>query len=335
MFLNFDSEHFDEMNFHKISLPKAIKHHYNITTCTISIIGCESHIDDSFTSTEVFPQNFTIFHKDQKIGGGGVFICLHNSLNVSEEPSLDSDAELIWARISSHKGQPSYIRSLYRPPDNNPSCLTQLKESLNSLYSVSTTFPNLILAGDFNLPGITWLDECGVPTPNPAYGAELNSLFIDIINDHSLEQLIHSPTRENYILYLVFSTQPDLISEVCVVLGISDHEAVTFSISNSIQAPKKPKHKVFLFHKADLVVLKVELSKFWETFEQSNPYIRTATENWIFFKSFIMDLILKYVPQKNSKFHKNLPWLNCNIKCAMQKRKHLYDHAKLSNLKND
>jgi len=112
----------------------------------------------------------------------------------------------------------------------------------------------------------------------------LNSLFIDIINDHSLEQLVHSPTRDNNInLDLVFSTQPGLISEVCVVPGISDHEAVTFSISNSIQAPKKPKHKAFLFHKADLVALTEELSKFWETFEQSNPYIRRVTDNWIFF----------------------------------------------------
>jgi len=60
--------------------------------------------DDSFTSIEVFPQNFTIFHKDRKIVGGGMFICLHNSLNVSEEPSLGSNVELIWARLSFHRG---------------------------------------------------------------------------------------------------------------------------------------------------------------------------------------------------------------------------------------
>jgi len=92
---------------------------------------------------------------------------------------------------------------------------------------------------------------------------------------------------------------------------------------------------VFLFHKADLVALKEELSKFWETFEQSNSYIRIITENWIFFKLFIMDLILKYVPQKNCKSYKNLHWLNRSIKFAMQNRKLLYDHAKLSNLKTD
>ena len=58
------------------------------------IIGCESHLDDSFTSTEVFPPNFTTFRKDRKIGGGGVFLCLCDTLNVSEQPSLDVDAEL-------------------------------------------------------------------------------------------------------------------------------------------------------------------------------------------------------------------------------------------------
>jgi len=48
-----------------------------------------------------------------------------------------------------------------------------------------------------------------------------------------------------------------------------------------------------------------------------------------------MDLILKYVPQKNCKSYKNLHWLNRSIKLAMQNRKLLYDHAKLSNLKTD
>ena len=38
------------------------------------IIGCESHIDQSFLSTEIFPPNFTVHRKDRSIGGGGVFL---------------------------------------------------------------------------------------------------------------------------------------------------------------------------------------------------------------------------------------------------------------------
>jgi len=44
------------------------------------------------------------------------------------------------------------------------------------------------MSGDFNLPGIVWMDGNGQLGQNPAYGFELNSLFLDIIHDSSLEQ---------------------------------------------------------------------------------------------------------------------------------------------------
>ena len=40
------------------------------------IIGCESHIDQSFPSSEIFPPNFTIYRKDRSVGGGSVFLCI-------------------------------------------------------------------------------------------------------------------------------------------------------------------------------------------------------------------------------------------------------------------
>ena len=99
----------------------------------------------------------------------------------------------------------------------------------------------LILAGDFNLPHIIWIDGYGTSIANLVYGLEFNSLLLTYIagylrNDHCLDQLIHLPTRNNIILVLVFSTQPNLISEICIIPGISDHEVVTFSIRNSLYA---------------------------------------------------------------------------------------------------
>ena len=37
------------------------------------VMGCESHLDDSYFTSEVFPSNFTIYRKDSPAGGGGVF----------------------------------------------------------------------------------------------------------------------------------------------------------------------------------------------------------------------------------------------------------------------
>jgi len=62
------------------------------------------------------------------------------------------------------------------------------------------------------------------------YGLELNSLFL-ILNDSALDQSITTPTHENSILDLVLTTDPDLISELAIVPGMSDHEAVFFTLS--------------------------------------------------------------------------------------------------------
>ena len=187
---------------------------------------------------------------------------------------------------------------------------------------------------------INWIDRCGIPATNPAYGSVLNSLFINIINNHSLEQLVCSPTRLNNILDLVFSTQPDLISEVETIPGISDHEAITFTIRNIVHIQKKQTHKVYLYHKCNLDAIKVDILKFQRSFMQSDPYTRTVDNIWTFFKSFILDLLYKYEPQKTCKSHKNLikiyPGLILVLSVhEMRHRKHLYNRAKQSNLSTD
>ena len=53
----------------------------------------------------------------------------------------------------------------------------------------------IIIAGDFNLPSIMWSDTGASVTPSPAYGRELNSLFLEIIDDYGLEQLVYQPPR--------------------------------------------------------------------------------------------------------------------------------------------
>jgi len=101
----------------------------------------------------------------------------------------------------------------------------------------STQFPNVILAGDFNLPGIVWMDGNGQLGQNPAFGFEINSLFLDIIYDSSLEQFVSDPTRNENILDLVFTSLPT-VSDISVVPGMSDHEAVLFRVNTEAYVPR-------------------------------------------------------------------------------------------------
>ena len=92
-------------------------------------------------------------------------------------------------------------------------------------------FPCIMLAGDFNLPNITWEEGLGSLNSTPAYRQEFNSLYIEIMNDFGFKQLVNQPTRENHILNLVLSAQPDVTHNIYIIItvvpGISDHEAIT------------------------------------------------------------------------------------------------------------
>ena len=90
--------------------------------------------------------------------------------------------------------------------------LTQLSESLHKLCSNQVILPTILLAGDFNLPGIQWTEGCGQVSANPPYGLEVNHSLVNTINDNNLEQLVCEPTRGANTLDLLFSLHPDFIS---------------------------------------------------------------------------------------------------------------------------
>ena len=109
----------------------------------------------------------------------------------------------------------------------------------------------VLVGGDFNLPDIAWLDGYGTTKPNPAYGYKINNLFLNIIGDNNFEQFVHKPTRSKNILELIFSSHPALVSDISVISGVSDHDAVLFSFNIEGIITKIPRHYVYLYQKAD------------------------------------------------------------------------------------
>ena len=78
-----------------------------------------------------------------------------------------------------------YIFSFYRPPNCNMYPIyIQLNESLTKLPNRE---PMVLVGGNFNLLDIAWLDGYDTTRPNPAYGLEINNLFLNIIGDKNLE----------------------------------------------------------------------------------------------------------------------------------------------------
>ena len=108
------------------------------------VFECESHIDQSFSSSEILPKNYKIIRKDCFLGGGGVFIGFRDNLNISEVSELTTKAEIIRAKLSTPEQKPFYLCSFYRTPNNIPSPILSLRESLQKLHLMVSN-PRILL----------------------------------------------------------------------------------------------------------------------------------------------------------------------------------------------
>ena len=115
------------------------------------------------------------------------------------------------------------------------------------------------MTGDFNLPDIEWDKEESRIKASPNYSKEVNETIINLVNEHNLQQCNNIPTRGNNIFDLVFTTNNNLIDNITVEDGISDHQAVIVSIKTKVNTPKKKPRKIFMYSKGNMSKIKEQL----------------------------------------------------------------------------
>jgi len=211
------------------------------------------------------------------------------------------------------------------------------------LYGRESDLANLIIAGDFNTPDIIWSEGFGHVKSNPSYGVTVNYSLLDLASDYHLEQLMHENTRQNHILDLVFSTNPTNISDVRVVPAISDHETISFSFDLNPLMYEKAERKVYLYNQGDFDAIKQSLQCLQTSFLSSNPYTNMVQDNWSMFKSELLSIIDRYIPQVSRRTTHHLPWLNkhirskesnCMIKLKYPNYHRIGQHTALSRMKS-
>ena len=73
-----------------------------------------------------------------------------------------------------------------------------------------------------------------------------------------------------------------MISQVEVMSGISDHEAITFQLEQlSNRFPARKLQKVYQYHKANI---SEKMNDFTTSFLANNPYSQSVEDNWVLFK---------------------------------------------------
>ena len=70
--------------------------------------------------------------------------------------------------------------------------------------------------------------------------------------------------------------------------------------------PRKPIRKVYQFHKADKISLKIKAKAVLDKFMKSDPTKDNISTNWCTIKRILNNLLNDYVPYKTTKSRHNL-----------------------------
>jgi hypothetical protein len=256
---------------------------------------CESWLCSNFTNGMLDYQNkFNIYRRDRsaKWPAGGVCIFIEKSFDSCLNP-VDNvrfpNSEIVAANIYLSPEIKLCIICTYLPPNLSPIVFHESMLYLEALFSQDDML--IVAVGDFNLPSIDW--KCMIPSQDSKC-----TEFFDLISTHGLYQFVREPTRLNNILDLVLCNDGGLISDVEVIVpfGMSDHNAINFSIElvlGDIESLYDPT-PIFMWNKGDWT----NFHAYCEDIDWDDILLneQSANELWSSFVSVIKVGIAKYVP---------------------------------------
>ena len=300
------------------------------------ILGTESWLDSSFSSLEVFTDNFTVFRKgryevvNRNVFGpmadnsthGGVFVGVSSDIICSAVPELDIDGELVWTKINISGSKPLHIGAFYRQPRTVADYLELINNSLNKLSNKDSM---VILGGDFNLPDINWQqNQVNEGSSRPC----LHQTMLDIATGHGLEQVVQAPTFEGNTLDLIFTNRPAFVNRVEVLPGICRHHAVLCKIASSPVHVKRKPRTIQIHKRANTTEMKADMEQFRYEFLSSDHTSQSTDSLWVIFKNAYLNVVNKHVPTKTITPRDNhLPWIDIRLRRLCNKRKKMFNNA--------
>ena len=195
------------------------------------IIGItESWVNTDITDAELGLTGYIMLRRDRKgRRGGGVILYVKESIQ-AYKIKLEREAdcvEAVWYKIVSGNSTLT-IGLVYRSPNIDKEDSTKMQ---NAIKEVSKG--ECIIMGDFNHGHIEWksLESTG--------GEDQQFLFL--IQDSFLTQHVLEPTRGENVLYIVLSSQNELVDNVKIhePLGNSDHNQIHFDTKGKSESKNK------------------------------------------------------------------------------------------------
>ena len=182
-----------------------------------------------------------------------------------------------------------------------------LDENLHKMIkhmSLHAGYKNVLIMGDFNHPGISWLPDPVITTEhqNPNHP---ENLFVNCITDSMLHQHVTMATRDregqrSNIDDLILTTDPDMIENLQHIghCGASDHQMLMFTTTNTFKNTNITKNITrFKYHQADLKSIEEHMNKDWDMIFEG----KGAEESYNTFLENYNDACNSFIPKETLK----------------------------------
>lgn len=227
------------------------------------IVGItESWLDKSIEAAQLEGYIVTARRdRDADSGRGGVLIFAKENIAervVTMEES--AQAERIWAVVHTNHG-PYVIAMWYRPPcPGELKSITSFEEEVVRLRGEAL---GTLICGDMNVHQRKWLRHS---SSNSKEGELLQQKCQEL----GLEQIVHEPTRGNYLLDLALTDIPE--AKATVLPAIADHRVVQIQLDLTVPKTQAIRRQVWKYAEADWQRLREELEELdWNFLQNQEP----------------------------------------------------------------
>ncbi|XP_055604744.1 uncharacterized protein LOC129752979 [Uranotaenia lowii] len=282
----------------------------------------------TFTS-QVFSSDYVVFRCDRgpsnslKSTGGGVLLAIKSTLQaVSIDDNSWDDLEIVWARIDLGNRK-LFVCVVYIPPDRtrDVSIADSFSSCLTKVTSLASPEDDILIIGDFNLPGIKWCPSQGgflYPDPARSSFSAFSEIIFDSLSTATLRQINSVENENGRMLDLCFVNEgirtPTIeLAPVPLVKLVRHHPALLISIevSDLDISSRKPVAFFLDYKNADFQAISDVLNSVdWESeLTLSDP--NAAAETFSHVINYIID---RHVPKRLMNENSRAPWITKELR---------------------
>ena len=300
------------------------------------IVLTETWLDDRTRSQQIFGPNYDVFRCDRsannsrKTTGGGVLIAVHRKFNASLLVHNNwLPVEQVWVSLKL-TDRTLFLCAVYFPPDRvrDPTYLNAHMASVNEVSSRASAIDEVVILGDFNLPGIKWCDRGNGYLFADSGSSLISSITQELLDCYSTAtiQQFNSTSNENgRCLDLCFASVRSEAPESMpapspLVKVVLHHPALLVTIPNavSIDTNCTPVPVWYDFSRADYDIINSDLNSIdWEAVLDKDDASAAAMT----FSHIVNYIIDRHVPKKTMSTQQRAPWINATLRRLKTKRK--------------